>query len=54
MTFTVLCCRKRRVVVKGVLVCPICDHSIGHRTTIPNEVSAEPVPEGVTEWPTTT
>lgn len=52
--FSVLCCGRRRGLINGVLVCSRCDYDNGKATVIPNERFAKDVPEGVTQWPTTT
>lgn len=52
--FSVLCCGRRRGLIKGILVCSRCDHDLSKATFMPNEHLAKDVPEGVTQWPTTT
>lgn len=42
--FEVACCRRRRGLINGILICPTCDYNHDHATVIPNEHHARDVP----------
>ena len=49
--FEVACCKRRRGLINGVLVCSVCDFDHDRATVIPNERLAKDVPAGVWHLP---
>ena len=44
--FSVACCKRRRGLIGGVLVCTVCDFDHAKGTVLPNERAAQDVPDG--------